>query len=87
MGTTSVLSMKGAPRIAPKPTSASSRLAPKKMATIGIEVSGRVVPMAASTLPTAPSESFRRRPNHSIAFVNSAQAPRVTTTDTTNKSP
>ena len=55
------------------------------MATIGIDVSGSVVPIAARTLPTAPSDRFRRLPSHSIAFVNSAQAPSVTTTDAPNK--
>src|SRR5512146_373775 len=72
--------MKGAPRIAPNPTSASPRAAP-----MGIDVSGRVVPIAARTLPTAPSDRFRRLPSHSIALVKRAQAPSVNATDATNR--
>ena len=39
---------------------------------IGIIVSGRAVPTAASTEPTAPSASSSLRPNHSMPFVNSS---------------
>jgi len=85
MGMTNVLSMKGAPRIAPNPTSTSARLAPKKMAIIGIDVSGSVVPMAANTPPTAPSDRLNRLPTHSMAFVKSVQAPNVTATETRNR--
>ena len=39
---------------------------------IGIIVSGRAVPTAASTEPTAPSASSSLRPNHSMPLVNSS---------------
>jgi hypothetical protein len=35
-------------------------------------VSGSAVPTAARTLPTAPSQGFNLRPNHSMPFVNSS---------------
>ena len=69
MGSTSVLIMNGAPRIAPSPTCTRSSPVPKKIAMIGMEVSGSVVPTAARMLPTAPSGTFRRFPSHSIPFV------------------
>jgi hypothetical protein len=50
-------SMKGAPRIAPTPTSLEAAPAVKMMAMIGTSVSGMAVPTAANTLPTAPSPS------------------------------
>ena len=50
---------------------------------IGIIVSGRAVPTAARTDPTAPSASSSFRPNHSIPFVNSSAPARMTTKATT----
>ncbi len=76
----SVESMKGAPRIAPTPTPwEASEPPPKRIAMIGIIVSGRAVPTAARTDPTAPSASSSFRPNHSIPFVNSSAPIRMTT--------
>ena len=46
---------------------------------IGIIVSGRAVPTAARTEPTAPSASSSFRPNHSMPFVNSSAPTRMTT--------
>ena len=48
------------------------------MAMMGTSVSGRAVPTAASTLPTAPSPSSYRRPNHSTALVKSSAETRIT---------
>ena len=50
---------------------------------IGIIVSGRAVPTAASTDPTAPSASSSFRPNHSMPFVNSSAPARMTRKATT----
>ena len=47
-------SMNGAPRMAPTPTSSAACPPVNTMAMIGTSVSGRAVPTAASTLPTAP---------------------------------
>src|SRR6185369_2888319 len=52
---------------------------PDRIAMIGIIVSGRAVPTAARTDPTAPSASSSFRPNHSIPFVNSSAPIRITT--------
>ena len=49
--------MKGAPRIAPMPMSSDASVPVKRMAMIGMSVSGRAVPTAARMLPTAPSPS------------------------------
>ena len=46
---------------------------------IGIIVSGKAVPTAASTDPTAPSASSSLRPNHSMPLVNSSAPMRMTT--------
>ena len=46
---------------------------------IGIIVSGRAVPTAARTDPTAPSASSSFRPNHSMPFVDSSAPSRMTT--------
>jgi hypothetical protein len=86
----SVASRNGAPRIAPIPISlaASAALPPARAApiraTTGIMVSGRAVPTAASTLPTAPEPRFSRSPSISTALVNSAAAPRIATRETTS---
>jgi hypothetical protein len=64
-----VLSIKGAPRIAPMPTSWAFPPGPNKMAITGTIVSGIAVPTAARTLPTAPSERFSLFPSHSIPLV------------------
>ena len=50
-----------------------------RMAMIGIIVSGRAVPTAARTEPTAPSASSSFRPNHSMPLVNSSAPIRMTT--------
>ena len=50
---TSVPSMNGAPRIAPTPMSSESAVFVKRIATIGIKVSGVAVPSAARMLPVA----------------------------------
>ena len=44
---------------------------------IGIIVSGRAVPTAARTEPTAPSASSSFRPNHSMPFVKSSAPSRM----------
>src|SRR5215210_2778799 len=76
----SVESMNGAPRIAPTPTPCdASDPPPVRIAMIGIIVSGKAVPTAASTDPTAPSASSSLRPNHSMPFVNSSAPNRITT--------
>ena len=46
---------------------------------IGIIVSGRAVPTAARTDPTAPSARPSLWPNHSMPFVNSSAPSRMTT--------
>ncbi len=51
----SVESMKGAPMMAPMPISWPAAPPETRMAMSGMTVSGRAVPTAASTLPTAPS--------------------------------
>ena len=45
---------------------------------MGIIVSGRAVPIAARTDPTAPSARSSFRPNHSMPFVNSSAPSRMT---------
>src|SRR3954449_8537980 len=75
----SVASMNGAPRIAPTPTSCDEAPDAKRIAMIGIIVSGKEVPTAARTEPTAPSASSSFRPNHSIPLVNSSAPIRITT--------
>ena len=75
----SVASMNGAPRMAPTPTSCDDSPVAKRIAMIGISVSGSAVPTAASTDPTAPSASSSLRPNHSIPFVNSSAPIRMMT--------
>ena len=50
---------------------------------IGIIVSGRAVPTAARTDPTAPSASSSLRPNHSMPLVNSSAPSRMMTKATT----
>jgi len=74
-----VASMNGAPRIAPIPISpAVSGSRPAKtaarMATTGIMISGKAVPTAASTLPTASCPRLRRPPRISIALVKNEAA-------------
>src|SRR4051795_6471446 len=81
----SVESMNGAPRMAPTPiASVSAPPPPKAMAMIGIIVSGKAVPTAASTEPTAPCARSSFRPNHSMPFVNSSAPSRMTTNATTS---
>ncbi len=76
----SVESMNGAPRMAPTPTSlVEAPPSPKPIAMIGIIVSGRAVPTAARTEPTAPWASSSLRPNHSMPLVNSSAPTRMTT--------
>src|SRR3954447_3697207 len=85
----SVESMNGAPRIAPTPMAcAASELSvpANRIAMSGIMVSGRAVPTAASTLPTAPSARLSLCPNHSIPFVKSSAAIRMTTSATASSS-
>ena len=60
----SVVSMNGAPRIAPTPMS-SPAACPDAIAMIGRSVSGSAVPTAASTEPTAPSDRPKPSPTHS----------------------
>ena len=67
--------MNGAPRMAPTPTACDDSPVANRIAMIGIIVSGRAVPTAASTEPTAPSASSSLRPNHSMPLVKSS-APR-----------
>ena len=66
----SVLNIKGAPNIAPIPTSVAVPVGAKRIAMRGTIVSGNAVPTAARTLPTAPSERFSFLPSHSIPLVN-----------------
>src|SRR3954451_5189949 len=81
----SVESMNGAPRMAPTPiASVSAPPPPKAIAMIGIIVSGKAVPTAASTDPTAPCARSSFRPNHSMPFVNSSAPTRITTNATTS---
>ena len=75
----SVASMNGAPRMAPTPTSCDDAPVANRMAMIGIIVSGRAVPTAARTEPTAPSASSSLRPNHSMPLVNSSAPSRMMT--------
>src|SRR3954452_4987887 len=82
----SVASMNGAPRIAPTPTSCDEAPDAKRIAMIGIIVSGSAVPTAASTEPTAPSASSSFRPNHSMPFVKSSAPARITTNARTSTS-
>src|SRR6188472_4056276 len=49
---------------------------------IGSNVSGSAVPTAASTEPTAPSDSPNPSPTHSTPLVNSSAPARITTNDT-----
>ncbi len=77
----SVVSMNGAPRIAPMPISSPDSW-PEAIAMIGRIVSGSAVPTAASTLPTTPSERPNPSPIHSTPFVNSSAPPRITTNET-----
>ena len=64
--------MNGAPRMAPTPTSLDASPVANRIAMIGIIVSGRAVPTAARTDPTAPSARFSFRPNHSMLLVKSS---------------
>src|SRR5580765_3903618 len=71
--------MNGAARMAPTPIPCdAAEPPPDRIAMIGIIVSGRAVPTAARTDPTAPSASSSFRPNHSIPFVNSSAPKRIT---------
>ena len=74
--------MKGAPRMAPTPTSLAAMPPPKTMAINGIIVSGSAVPTAASTDPMAPSPSSSLWPNHSMPLVNSSAPTRMTANET-----
>lgn len=69
-----VESIKGAPRMAPIPISDEWAVSFVKSAMIGMRVSGKAVPMAASTEPTAPSDRLSSFPSHSMAFTNSSAA-------------
>ncbi|MNY37358.1 hypothetical protein D3C86_1719160 [compost metagenome] len=73
--------MKGAPTMAPMPMSVPAWVPPASLANqaptiamMGMIVSGRAVPTAASTLPTAPSERLSFLPNHSMALVKASHA-------------
>ena len=80
-----VASMNGAPRMAPTLTAARCLATRRRRwQSIGIMVSGRAVPTAARTDPTAPSASSSLRPNHSIPFVNSSAPSRITTKEIAN---
>ena len=81
----SVVSMRGAPRMAPTPISFPASF-PTSTAISGRTVSGRAVPIAARTLPTTPSDSPKRSPTHSMPFVNSRAPPRITAKLTTSPS-
>src|SRR6478735_10651061 len=72
-------SMNGAPRIAPMPIAVEDSPVEKMIAMIGMRVSGKAVPTAASTDPTAPSASPSLRPNHSMPLVNSSAPSRMMT--------
>ena len=80
----SVVSMNGAPRIAPIPMS-SPAACPDTIAMIGRSVSGSAVPTAASTEPTAPSDRPKPSPTHSTPFVNSSAPAKITSSETTSK--
>ena len=73
--------MNGAPRIAPTPISSECAPPANRIAMIGIIVSGRAVPTAARTDPTAPSARPSLRPNHSMPLVNSSAPARMMTND------
>src|SRR5829696_2286198 len=75
--------MNGAPRMAPTPISSECSSPENRIATMGIIVSGRAVPTAASTEPTAPSARPSFRPNHSIPLVNSSAPARMMTNEPT----
>ena len=79
----SVVSMNGAPRIAPTPMS-SPAACPDAIAMIGRSVSGSAVPTAASTEPTAPSDRPKPSPTHSTPFVNSSAPAKITNNETTS---
>ena len=79
-----VESINGEPRIAPIPTASPLCPLPKAIATIGRIVSGSAVPIAASTLPTAPSESPNPSPIHSTPFVKISAPSRITGSATTS---
>ena len=74
-----VESMNGAPRIAPMPIAVDDSPVEKMIAMIGMSVSGKAVPTAARTDPTAPSASPSFRPNHSMPLVNSSAPMRIIT--------
>src|SRR3712207_6631300 len=83
----SVARRNGAPSMAPTPMSPAVLLPVKSdaiMATTGMEVSGRAVPTAASTLPTAPSPRFSRSPRISTVLTNKAAATTTATSDSTS---
>ena len=80
----SVVSMNGAPRIAPVPISSPLSL-PERMAMSGNSVSGSAVPTAASTDPTAPSDRPKPSPIHSMPFVNSSAPARITRSDSASR--
>ncbi len=67
--------------MAPTPISSPPLLAAgrNRMAMRGTMVSGKAVPTAARTLPTAPSDSSNLRPVHSTPLVNSSQLTRMMT--------
>ena len=76
--------MNGAPRMAPIPISSPVSW-PDRIATSGSSVSGSAVPTAASTDPTAPSESPNPSPIHSMPFVNSSAPARITRSDAASR--
>ena len=76
--------MNGAPRIAPVPISSPAAW-PEAIAMIGRIVSGSAVPTAASTDPTAPSESPNPSPTHSTPLVKSSAPARITSRDTMSR--
>src|SRR3954453_5954824 len=80
----SVVSMNGAPRIAPTPMS-SPASRPDTMAMIGSKVSGSAVPTAAGPEPTAPSDRPNPSPIHSIPLVNSSAPAKITNKETTSR--
>src|SRR6187200_1227196 len=80
----SVVSMNGAPRIAPTPIS-SPEACPDAIAMIGRIVSGSAVPTAASTEPTAPSDRPKPSPTHSTPFVNNSAPARITNNEMTSR--
>ncbi len=74
-----VESIRGAPTIAPRPTAvwAAAESRPVSRATAGINVSGKAVPTAARTLPTAASAICNRWPAHSTPLVKSSEPTRM----------